>query len=124
MGFEMTKVRQKSEAERIIAQFHKRLNAGDFEAICHDAFKCSEFPNLRQDWQSALEDTRNRGGAFRSVLRSDIKVSIEPASVHADVVSAFEKAELREIFVMKDYNGPLRIVVYQTVSKESATATR
>jgi hypothetical protein len=86
MGFEMTKVRQKSEAERIIAQFHKRLNAGDFEAICHDAFKCSEFPNLRQDWQSALEDTRNRGGAFRSVLRAD-------AADRAQVIDALKRAD-------------------------------
>jgi hypothetical protein len=117
MGFEMTKVRQKSEAERIVAQFHQRLNAGDFEAICHDAYKCSEFPNLRQDWQFALEDTRKRGGAFRSVVHSDIRVSIEPPSVHADVVSIFEKAQLHELFEMKDYDGPLRIVIYRTVTK-------
>jgi hypothetical protein len=122
--FHKASVRRQREAEELIAQFHQRFNAGDFDAICRDAYKCSEFQNLRKDWQAALEETRNRGGAFRRVLHSDIKVYIEPASVRADVVSAFEKAELREIFVMKDYDGPLKIVTYQTVSKESASATR
>jgi hypothetical protein len=119
MGFEITKVRQKSEAERIVAQFHQRLNAGDFEATCHEAYKCSEFPNLRQDWQAALEDTRNRGGAFRRVLHSDIKVYIEPPSVRANVVSSFERGELRELFLIKDFDGPLQIVTYKAVTTET-----
>jgi hypothetical protein len=110
-------LRKQREAADIIARFHQRLNSGDFDAICRYAYRCSEFPNLRQDWQAALEATRERGGAFRSVIRSDIKVTIEPSSVHADVVSLFEKAQLHETFEMKEYDGPLRIIKYQEVAE-------
>jgi hypothetical protein len=110
-------LRKQREAAVIIARFHQRLNSGDFDAICRDAYRCSEFSNLRQDWQVALEAAREQSGAFRSVLRSDIKVSIEPSSVHADVVSMFEKARLDETFEMKEYDGPLRIIKYQEVAE-------
>jgi len=59
-----------------------------------------------------LQDTRNRGGSFRNVVRSDIHVMLEPPSVRADVVSLFEKGEMREMFVMKDFDGPLQITSY------------
>ena len=118
--FHQALVREQHQTADVIMQFHERFNARDFDAICREAYKCSESPNLRQDWQSALEDTRNRGGAFRNVLRSDIKVFIEPASVRADIVSAFEKTELREIFEMRNFDGPLRIISYRTVTKDAS----
>ena len=116
--FRSHRIAQQQEATRLIAQFHRRLNEGDLEAICRDAYRCGDLPNLRQDWQRLLGDTRNRGGTFRSVVRSDIDVYIEPPSVRADVLSSFEKGQVREIFIMKDYDGPLKIVSYQTVTKE------
>jgi hypothetical protein len=118
LSFRTYRIAQGHEAARLVAEFHQRFNAHDLDAICRDAYKCSDFPNLRQDWQRLLDDTRNRGGTFRGLVRSDIDVSIEPFSVRADVLSSFEKGEVREIFIMKDYDGPLRIVSYQVVTKE------
>jgi hypothetical protein len=117
VGLRPHRIAQQREATSLIRDFHKRFNAGDLDAICRSAYKCSELPNLKQDWQAALEDTRNRGGAFKRVLRSDIQVFIEPPSVRADVVSLFEKGELRELFVMNDFNGSLKIATYGTVFK-------
>jgi hypothetical protein len=116
-----SRLRQEREAVTVIAQFHQRLNAHDFDAICRDADKGSDFPNLRQDWRILLGDVRNRLGSFKSVRGSEIKVFIEPPSVRGDIVSLFEKGEQREIFVMKEFDERLKIVTYRTVTKESRT---
>ena len=118
LSFRTHRIAQEREAARLVAEFHRRFNANDLDAIRRDAYKCSDLLNLRQDWQRLLDDTRNRGGTFRGVVRSDIDVYIEPPSVRADVLSSFEKGEVREIFIMKDYDGPLKIISYQTVTKE------
>ena len=118
--FHKARMRQQHEAEEVISQFHQRFNARDFDAICRDAFKCGDFLNLRQDWQSALEDTRNRGGGFKMIVRSNVRVVIEPPSVQANVVSPFEKGELTEVFYMRHVDsGPLQIVTYKVVAKET-----
>jgi hypothetical protein len=65
--------------------------------------------------------TLTRSAAFKSVRGSQIKVFIEPPSVRGDIVSLFEKGEQREIFVMKEFDERLKIVTYQTVTKESGT---
>ena len=113
-------MRRQREAADVIAQFHQRFNAGEFNKICDDAFACRGSTDLRKAWQALLEDVRNRAGSFRSVSHSDIKVYIEPPSVQANVVSVFEKTELRETFVMNDYDGPLRIITYKTTTKDAA----
>jgi hypothetical protein len=117
LSFRSYRIARQLEATRAVADFHQRFNAHDLDAICRNAYKCGELPNLKQDWQSVLEDARNRGGAFKRVLRSDIQVSVEPPSVRADVVSLFEKGELRELFVLNDFDGPLKITTYGTVFK-------
>jgi hypothetical protein len=104
--FHGSRVRQEREAVRAIAQFHQRFHAGEFGKICDHAFACPGSPDLRKAWQALLGDVRNRAGNFKSVSRSDITVYIEPRSVQANVVSVFDKTELREIFIMKDYDGP------------------
>jgi hypothetical protein len=114
-GFRHHRIARQREAAHLVAEFHQRYNAQNFDAICRDAFKCSEFPKLQEAWQLVLQDTRNRGGSFVKVVRSDIDVSIEPPSVRADVVSSFQKGAMREIFVMKDGNGPLQIATYNLV---------
>ena len=109
------RIARQKEAARLIADFHELFNANDSEGICRGVFKCTELPNVRQDLQSLLEETRNRGGAFRSVLTSDIKVSIEPPMVRANIVSLFERGELTEVFDFRESEGPLEIVSYKTV---------
>ena len=94
-----------------MGQFYPRFNAGAFDKTCNGAFACPGSADLRHARQALLEDVRNRAGSFKGVSRSDIKVYIEPPSVQANVVS-----ELREIFVMKDYDRPLRIVTYKTAT--------
>ena len=115
LSFRSHRIDRQLEATRVVADFHQRFNAHDLDAICRNAYKCGESPNLKQDWQSALEDTWNRGGAFKRLLRSDIQVYVEPPSVRADVVSLFEKGELRELFVLNDFDGHLKITSYGTV---------
>jgi hypothetical protein len=119
--FRSYRITHQREAARLIAEFHHRFNDRDLAAICRDAYRCSDLPGLRQDWQRLLDDTRNRGGMFRSVVQSDINVYVEPPSVWANVDSSFGKGELREIFMMKDYEGGLKIFTYKTVTKEEAT---
>jgi hypothetical protein len=114
-GFRHHSIAQQHEATRLVAEFHQRYNAHDFEGICREAFKCSESPNVREGWQLVLQDTRNRGGSFRDVVRSDIQVTTEPPSVRADVVSSFEKGQIREIFTMNDFDGTLKIASYNLV---------
>jgi hypothetical protein len=99
-----------------MGQFYQRFNAGAFDKTCNGAFACPGSADLRHARQALLEDVRNRAGSFKGVSRSDIKVYIEPPSVQANVISVFEKTELREIFVMKDYDRPLRIVTYKTAT--------
>jgi hypothetical protein len=124
LTFQPHRITRQREATRLIAEFHQRFNEHDLDAICRDAFTCSELPSLRQDWQALLENTRNRVGIFRGVIRSDIRVYIEPPGVRANIVSSFEKGELREIFEMKEFEGPLKIVTYQTVTEEKPTSSR
>jgi len=106
------------EGAKLIAEFHQRFNAGDYEGICREASGCKEFPNLREQWQFLLQDTRNRGGTFKRVIRSDIHAYIEPSGVRANVTSSFEKGELRELFEMKGYGGPLQIESYKVMTGE------
>ncbi len=123
LSFRSYKTERQPEAAKLIAEFHHRFNAGDFDAICRDAYKCSDFPSLRQDWQSVLEETRNRGGAFKSIVQSDIQVYIEPPAVRATYVSSFEKTNCTEIFDFKDFDlkdgrvarGPLKIISYRVL---------
>jgi len=103
------------EAIRVVAEFHQHYNAQDFEAICRSATKCSELDNVREGWRQVVQDTRDRGGAFKGIIRSDVHVYVEPPSVQADVVSSFEKGELREIFVMNDFDGQLKMTTYNLV---------
>lgn len=111
-------IKQQREATRLVEEFHRGFNADDFDAICREAYKCNELPGLKDDWISVLEDTRNRGGAFLHIIHSDIRVSIEPPSVRAELISSFERGELREIFDMNNYgDGPLKIIRYQRVKK-------
>jgi|SRR5215472_4125905 len=112
------KAKRVPEAAKLIAEFHHRFNAGDFDGICRQAYKCGELPNIREQWQFLLQDTRNRGGAFKRVIRSDINAHIEPSGVRAIVTSSFEKGELRELFEMKGYGGPLQIESYKVMTGE------
>jgi hypothetical protein len=57
-------------------------------------------------------------------MRSGIRVYIEPPGVRANIVSSFEKGQLREIFEMKEFEGPLQIVTYKTVTEEKPTSSR
>lgn len=109
------RIEKETEAEQLVEQFHRQYNARDFEAICRAAYKRGEYPILKEDWRLAVEDSRNHGGAFKNILRSDIRAFTEPPSVRADIVSSFEKGEMREIFTMNDFDGPLRIVTYGRV---------
>ena len=124
VAFRPYQLRQQREATRLVEEFHRRLNSHDFDEICREAYKCNELPNVKDDWMSALENTRNRGGAFQHIIHSDIRVSIEPPSVRADIISSFERAELRETFDMKDYDGPLKIVMYHLATTDSGSPMR
>lgn len=115
LGFQPYKAKRETEAARLIAEFHQRFNAGDLDAICRDAYKCNEIAGLRQDWQSTIEETRSRGGAFQRVVRSDFRVTMESIFVRADVVSSFENARLHEMFVIRNYDSPMQIVSYKVV---------
>jgi hypothetical protein len=122
--FHASRVRQEREAVSAIAQFHQRFNAGEFDKICDDAFACPGSTDLRQAWHSILQEVRSRAGAFKSVVKPEVMVYIEPPSVRADFVSSFEKGEIREIFVMRHSDERLKIVTYQTVTKEEPASSR
>jgi hypothetical protein len=123
--FHVSRVRQEREAVSAVAQFHKRFNAGEFDKICDDAFACPDSADLRQAWHSVLHGVRSRAGAFKSVVKPEVIVFIEPPSVRADTVSSFEKGEIEEIFVMRHPDeGCLKIVTYQTVTKEEPPSSR
>jgi len=109
---------QSRETASAIQQFHERLNAGAFDKICEDAFACRTSADLRNGWNSVLQEVRDRGGKFRAVKTSEIKAYKEPPLVRADYVSSFEKTEIREIFILKRLDGRLRIFSFQTVTKE------
>jgi hypothetical protein len=57
-----------------------------------------------------LQEVQSRAGAFKSVVKPEVMVYIEPPSVRADFVSSFEKRETREIFVMRQSDEQLKIV--------------
>lgn len=113
--FRAERTREERKTAALIANFHRLYNASDFDGICHLAYKCEERPKIKEDWQLALDDTRASGGAFRQTQRFDFTFTIEPRSLKADVVSSFDKGEIREIFTLKDFEGPLKIVTYQRV---------
>jgi hypothetical protein len=79
---------------------------------------------MRRDWHSLLEGVRNREGEFKHIITSDMTVYIEPSSVEARYVSAFEKGELREIFWLRRSNERLVIVSYETETKETSNLIR
>ena len=70
---------------------------------------------LRKTGKLRCDDTRANGGTFKRTQHFDFTFTIEPRSLKADVVSSFEKGETREIFTLKDFEGPLKIVTYQRV---------
>ena len=121
--FQASRLRQEREAVSAIAQFHQRFNAGEFDKICDDAVACPGSTDLRQAWHSILQEVRSHAGAFKSVVKPQVMVFIEPPSVRADFVSSFEKGEIREIFVMRHSDEQLKIVTYQTVTKEGPTSS-
>jgi hypothetical protein len=46
--FRPYRIKRQREATRTIAEFHQRFNEHELDAICRDAFKCSELPSLRR----------------------------------------------------------------------------
>ncbi len=116
--FHASRIGQEREAVSAIAQFHQRFKAGEFDKICDDAFACARSTDLRQAWYSVLQEVRNRAGAFKSVVKPEVMVFIEPPSVRANFLSSFEKGEIKEIFVMRHSDERLKIVTHQTVTKE------
>ncbi len=122
--FHASRIRQEGEAVSAIAQFHQRFNAGEFDKICDDAFACASSTDLRQAWYSVLQEVRSRTGAFKSVVKPEVTVFIEPPSVRANFISSFEKGEIKEIFVMRHSDERLKIVTYQTVTKEEPASPR
>ena len=121
-GFHAKKVSEERETASVIARFHERLNAADFDGICDLAYGCADSVKVRGDWRLVLENVRNRGGAFKSVVKPNILVSFEPFSIRADYISSFEKMPIREIFAMRELDGHLKIASYRTVTESSSRA--
>jgi hypothetical protein len=119
-GLHTFKIDQIREAARVIQQFHRRFNAGEFDKICEEAFGCSG--QARSDWNAVLHEVKDRGGQFKAEKNTDIKAYIEPFSVFATYDSSFEKTEIKEIFILKRFDGQLRIFTYQTVAKPSGSS--
>src|SRR5271167_2980646 len=63
-------LRLRHDAQETIAQFHQRLNAKDFAAICRDASSCEDFLSPPENWRSDLEHVRGHFGSFQGVLKS------------------------------------------------------
>ena len=76
----------------------------------------------RSDWNAVLHEVKDRGGQFKAEKNTDIKAYIEPFSVFATYDSSFEKTEIKEIFILKRFDGQLRIFTYQTVAKPSGSS--
>ena len=114
-GFRAGRTREEGKTAALISRFHRLYNAADFDGICHLAYKCEEYRDVKENWQVTLDDTRANGGAFKITQRFDFTFTIEPRSPKADVVSSFEKGEIREIFTLKDFEEPLKIVTYERV---------
>ena len=106
-----------SRIRSAIAQFHQGFNAGEFDKICDHAFACARSTDLRQAWYSVLQEVRSRAGAFKSVVKPEVMVFIEPPSVRANFLSSFEKGEIKEIFVMRHSDERPKTETYQTVTK-------
>jgi len=111
---------KKRETEDVVQRFHEGYNARQIARICDEALACGS-ADLRGVWDSYLNQVRDRAGSFRTIRSSSIQVSIEPADVRATFVSAFEKGEATEFFILHEVYeppndgipGPLKIMAYR-----------
>ena len=123
-SFRTARIKEEKEIAVAIEKFHQRLNDKDFIKICEEAYGCSDSNIVREGWNSVLQKVWDRAGRFQAVKNSDIRVYIEPPSLHATYISSFEKSDVKEIFLLRrTADGTIRIVSYQTVTKELPVVT-
>ncbi len=99
---------KKREAESVVQTFHDGYNADQIGKACEALYGCSLSSLAREGWNSYINRVRDRAGSFRTVKTSKIRISIEPFSVRATLVSSFEKGEATETFELDEIDGPLK----------------
>jgi hypothetical protein len=119
-GLHVLKAQQVRETIAVVERFHQHFNAGEFDKICNEAIGCPE--EVRKDWKLVLQDMADRDGKFREVKSSDIKAYIEPFEVRANYLCKFEKTDVKEILILKAFDGHVRILSFGTVWNPASSA--
>ena len=100
----------KDRTAKLIAQFHARMNAGQFDEIYDDA--CIDFRNSQsRDYLiDAMRKSRDEFGIFRKIESSNIDVVVNaPVQVRAVYDSVFENGEATERFIFVEDNKGQKI---------------
>lgn len=107
------RVEDQKAAEKAIAEFHARVNSGDFEKIYAEADDAMKRAGSKDQLIAAMGETRNKLGAFQSVMDSKINVIIgAPVQVRAAYNSHFQKGDATELFTFVKRDNSLRLAFY------------
>ena len=107
------KAQDQKAAEKAIAQFHARLNSGDFEHTYVDADDAMKRAGSKDQLLAAMRQTQEKFGAFQGAAYSKINVIVRaPVEVRAVYNSRFQRGDATELFGFVKREDTLRLAYY------------
>lgn len=105
---------EKAATVKAIAQFHSRLNSGQFGEICDEADDVLQNSRTRENLLQAMQETRNHFGKFNRVDFYKLNVVIGPQiQIRAVYNTNYDRGKATELFTFIDRSGVVKLADYQ-----------